>query len=151
MTFEVIPGGLLFEDDISAPNKPIEEWTAEEKEEYDRCLWENAEKGTVEYTIKNLDISAERVNTLINTLETIKAATQEDAAAAGYVSDWKITTAEELLSWMLRKNNEQQLPPGRRICTQEDAAAAGDPQDPARAGSPQRPRTAARASGSAAR
>ena len=107
MTFEVIPGGLLFEDDISAPDKPIEEWTAEEKEKYDLCLWENAEKGTVEYTIKNLDISAERVNTLINTLETIKAATQEDAAAAGYVSDWKITTAEELLSWMLRKSNEQ--------------------------------------------
>ena len=105
MTFEVIPGGLLFEDEdeIPAPNKPYKEWTAEEKEEYHRYLWENAEKGTITYTIKNLDISAESVNTLINTLEAIKTAAQKEAAAAGYKSDWEITRAEELLSLMLRK------------------------------------------------
>ena len=104
MTFEVIPGGLLFEEDIPAPNKPYKEWTAEEKEEYHSYIWENPEKGTITYTIKNLNIPAQSVNTVINTLEAIKTAAQEDAAAAGYESDWTATTAEELLSLMLRKN-----------------------------------------------
>ena len=102
MAFEIIKGGL-YDEDIPTPEGPYSEWTEEEKEEYHRYLWENPEKGTITYTIKNLNISAESVNTIINTLEAIKSAAQEEATATGYKSDWTITTAEELLSLMLRK------------------------------------------------
>ena len=98
MTFEVIPGGLLFEDDIPAPEKPYSEWTEEEKTEYHRYLWENAEPGTLEYTIKRLDFPAEKIRTIITVLESIRNAAREDAAAAGYNSEWKNYRVEELLS-----------------------------------------------------
>ena len=105
MSFEVIPGGLLFADDVPAPNKPIEEWTEEEKTAYDRYLWENAEPGTTEHTIKHFAISSEDLNTIISTLEGIRTATAAAAAQDGYKSDFEAVGAEELLKYLKIKEN----------------------------------------------
>ena len=106
MKLEVIPGGLLFADDVPTPDKPAEEWTEEENETYHRYLWENAEPGTMADTLKKLDLSAENLSITIRTLEEIRNRTQEDAATAGYKSEWEIVTPEELLSLLILKNNQ---------------------------------------------
>ena len=106
MKFEVIPGGLLFADDVPTPDKPSEEWTEEENEDYHRYLWENAEPGTMADTLKKMDLSAENLSITIKTLEEIRKHTQEDATAAGYKSEWEIVTQEELLSLLILRSNQ---------------------------------------------
>ena len=107
MSFEVIPGGLLFADDVPAPDKPANEWTEEEKTAYDLYMWENAEPGTTEHTIKHFAISSEELSTIISTLERIQTATAAAAAQAGYKNDFKEITAEELLQFFKTKENTQ--------------------------------------------
>lgn len=106
MKFEVIPGGLLFADDVPTPDKPSEEWTEEENEDYHRYLWENAEPGTMADTLKKMDLSAENLSITIKTLEEIRNRTQEDATSAGYKSEWEIVTPEELLSLLILRSNQ---------------------------------------------
>lgn len=91
MAFEVIPGGLLLEslraEDIPAPEKPIEEWTQEEHEEYDRYCYENAEPGSIEHGIKSL--SPDALEAAITGLEAIRAALEAEAAATGFRNEWE--------------------------------------------------------------
>ena len=69
--FRVIPGGLLFADDITGPDKPPEEWTADETENYYSELWEKAEQGDIFYIILQ---QKQQFNTKItNILNTLKA------------------------------------------------------------------------------
>ena len=102
MAFEVIPGGLLLEkireDDIPAPDKPIEEWTQEEHEEYDRYNYENAEPGTADHALKYLDISPEAIITTISTLEALKAACIKEAEETGYETGWKSANGDNLIN-----------------------------------------------------
>lgn len=86
MTLKVIPGGLLFADDIPTPNKPASEWTPEEHEEYERYCYENAEPGSVEHGIKCL--SPEALEKAIAGLETIRATLEAESAATGFRNEW---------------------------------------------------------------
>ena len=91
MAFDVIPGGLLLErlqaEDIPAPDKPIEEWTQEEEEEYNRYCYENAEPGSIEHGIKSL--APEALEAAITGLESIRAALEAEAAATGFRNEWE--------------------------------------------------------------
>ena len=91
MNFCVIPGGLYEPpadlDDVPTPEKPTEEWTQEEHEEYNRYCYENAEPGTVEHGIKSLSPSA--LEAAITGLEAIRAALEEEAAANGLRNEWE--------------------------------------------------------------
>ena len=107
MAFEVIPGGLCLEDDIPAPDKPIEEWTPEEHEEYNRYLYDEAEPGTPEAVIKGLAICPAAIRATIETLEAIRAACGAEAEATGYRSEWPYITTPYLLTLLqLRERSE---------------------------------------------
>ena len=118
MAFEVIPGGLLLaqlaENDIPCPDKPIEEWTEEENEAYHRYLYENAEPGTPEAVIKALDVSTEAIQTVINTLEAIRAGCEAAAAETGYRSEWPHLDAAYLLT-LLRLRSEARPVPDQSV------------------------------------
>lgn len=86
--FEVIPGGLFDDDDIPAPDKPIEEWTDEEHEEYLRTIWNEAGTGTMEHVIKSIDLPKGEIITAINVLEAIRVGCAADASASGLRSEW---------------------------------------------------------------
>lgn len=102
MNFQVIPGGLLLEkireDDTPAPDKPANEWTPEEREEYDRYCYENAEPGTEDHALKYLDISPEAVITTISTLEALKAACAKETEETGYDTGWNSLNGDNLIS-----------------------------------------------------
>lgn len=102
MAFEVIPGGLLLEllraEDVPAPDKPIEEWTPEEHEEYNRYCYENAEPGTEDHALKYLDIAPEAIITTISTLEALKAACVKETEETGYDTGWKTITGDNLIN-----------------------------------------------------
>ena len=108
MSFEIIPGGLLLDDDIPAPEKPIEDWTEEEKEAYHKILWERAEPGTLADTIKKTSIPEETLDTIIAALKTIKNRAENDAIAAGYMCEWETVSAEELLTLLILRKQKPQ-------------------------------------------
>ena len=111
MAFEVIPGGLCFEDDIPAPDKPIEEWTEEEKAEYERYCFENSEPGSAQAAIKEADISPEVISATIDALEAIRTVCSKEAEATGFRDEWPHVMAEDLLTWLhLRKQLEEKRP-----------------------------------------
>ena len=103
--FEVIQGGLPFQDDIPAPDKPIEEWTPEEREEYERRIWETAQSGTLEHVMKTMEMSEEALYALINSLEAIRAALIAEAEAEGLRDEWQYVDGEYLLQVL--KNRQQ--------------------------------------------
>ncbi len=104
MVFEVIPGGLCLQDDIPAPDKPIEEWTQEEHEQYHRYLYENAEPGTAEAAVKSLDISSSALQTVIITLEAIQAACEQQVNTSGYRNEWPYLECSYLLTMLKLKS-----------------------------------------------
>ena len=96
MSFTIIPGGLL-DDESPAPDKPIEEWTAEEHEAYSSYWYENAEPGTADYALKHLSISSEAIRTTIQTLETFRSACSAEAEAAGYKTEWNHLSGDNII------------------------------------------------------
>ena len=105
--FRVIPGGLLFADDITGPDKPPEEWTADETENYYSELWEKAEQGDIFYTVKHLNTSSEVLSIVINTLDTIREKHEAETAALNIRNEWQNTTCEELLEALKRLQRDQ--------------------------------------------
>ena len=99
----VIQGGKFFDpDEIPAPDKPIEEWTEEDNEQYQSYLWDNAEKGTMQYAIKNLSAPAGDIETAARVLAAIKKTLDESAAREGIRSEFDFESPKALL-WMLRR------------------------------------------------
>ena len=101
--FEVIPGGLCFEDDIPAPDKPIEEWTEAEVEQYHNALWKAAEPGSVENPVKVADLTADTINTVVEALETIRTVFEAEASETGFQREWPYLTADYLLDMLKRR------------------------------------------------
>lgn len=110
MSITVIPGGLykpdpqLIEDDVPCPDKPVEEWTEEEKEAYDRYMWENADPGSIESVIKAITVSQEDITATISILEKIKACAAETAAETGFRNEWDYSVPEDLLKLLQFKS-----------------------------------------------
>ena len=109
MVFEVIPGGLRFKDDIPGPDKPIEEWTPEEHEEYDRYLYEHADPGSPEAAIKAIDISPEALSTVIDVLCKVQVACEKEAEVTGFQNEWSYLEAEHLLKMLRLRQQEKTL------------------------------------------
>ena len=105
--FEVIPGGLLFEDDIPGPDKPIEEWTEEELEQYNNVLWERAEPGSLEHPIKTVALTTDTISTVIKALEAIHAVFEAEVIETGFRSEWPYLTAEYLLDMLKRRQRSE--------------------------------------------
>ena len=111
MSLTVIPGGLfkpdtqLLEDDIPCPDKPAEEWTAEEEITYRRYLWEDAEPGSIESVVKSVTITSEDLTAAMRVLEKIKSAAAEAAANTGFRNEWDYSTPEDLLMLLQFKND----------------------------------------------
>ena len=86
----VIKGGPWSDpDEIPAPDKPIEEWTEADHEEYEKALWDSADDpGSIEYVVKKLQEPIEAIETAVHVLEAIKTECEEEAAILGLISDY---------------------------------------------------------------
>ena len=97
--FEVIRGGLAFEDpdEIPAPDKPIEEWTPEEHEAYFLACWERAEPPTVEHAVKTIEAPADAIASALDVLEAIKTACAAAADQTGLRNEFDHESLPNLL------------------------------------------------------
>lgn len=105
---EVIRGGLAFEDpdEISGPDKPIEEWTEEEHDAYFLACWEKAEPSTVEYAVKHLEAPAEAIASALAVLEKISASCAADAEKEGLRNEFDYEQLPHLLQCLRQRVKE---------------------------------------------
>lgn len=102
--FEVIKGGPKFHDpdEIPGPDKPIEEWTAEDHEAYSLILWEIAEKPSIEYAVKTMDVPAASLETTLSVLEAVQQSCAREAAALGLRDIFRNENIPNLI-WCIRQ------------------------------------------------
>lgn len=102
--FEVLKGGHPFQDPdkIPAPNKPVEEWTAEDHEAYSLTLWEIAEKSSIEYAVKTLDVSPANLETTLSVLEAVQQSCARESAALGLKDIFQEERIHNLI-WCIRQ------------------------------------------------
>ncbi len=106
MSFEVIPGGLFVED-IPCPDKPASEWTAEEAAAYRNYLWDHAEEGCIELTVKRIQLPLSDIRSAISVLEAIRDAFAADAEKAGYRDTWNNEQPESILNLLKLKEHAE--------------------------------------------
>lgn len=106
--FEVIRGGLAFEDpnEIPAPDKPIEEWTEKEHEAYFLACWEQAEDSTLEYAVKTLKEPAEAIAAALEVVEAIRTSCTSDAEKTGLRNEFEYENLPRLLQCLRQRVKE---------------------------------------------
>lgn len=100
----VIKGGRFSEpDEIPAPDKPNEEWTIEERDAYHAYLYDHAEEGTVEYSVKYLDEPREDIAAALRVLEAISQSCAAAAKKVGIINEFELESARHLLRILRRR------------------------------------------------
>ena len=102
----VIEGGRFSDpDEIPAPDKPIEQWTNNELAMYEAYLYDNAEDGSVEYSVKYLDEPREDIAAALRVLEAIARDCAAAAERAGTRNEFEIESARNLLRVLRQRVN----------------------------------------------
>lgn len=103
-SFEVVEGlACCTDDDIPCPDKPFEEWTEEERDEYYRLIWEIAGPGTLEHAMKTIDVAPQIVRTVLDFMELYRRTWNTQAEESGLTGEWKDLNGDYLIVLLKRR------------------------------------------------